>query len=525
VTAVLEAPELLGHQRPRLASVPFSCSYAAGEEAVELCAKAGLILDDWQDWTLKKSMGTREDGRWSAFEVGLMVSRQNGKNQILVARQLAGLFLLGEELLIHTAHEFKAANEHFRKMRELVESQNWLISKIRTNGIRTSHGDEAIELRPTPTLIFGARGVQVRKSVAPRLRFLARSRGSGRSFTCNCLFYDEAMILSDEEVGASLPTLSAVANPQVWYTASAGYQDSTQLSRVRNRGIAGTDDSLVWLEWSIDKHHEMCKPGCAEHDETDDIASWAKANPGLGIRLSLEHTRREYIKMSPAEFERERLGVGDWPADEMGWNVIPEPVWNACAADDAPRPSRIAVAVDMTPDQSAACIMIAGLLGDDKVLIERPVAIEDGIEKIDHRAGKDWIFPRLAELRARHNVCAIVIDPVSPAASLLVELEKHFPQPQDKKLWRIVTPNMRDVAQAFGQFYTLCADGKLVHLGQPDVRAAVAGAVRRDLGDGQFAWARKLAPTIDISPLCAATLAAWAANKFGRGYDLLNSIA
>jgi phage terminase large subunit-like protein len=323
------AEDVLGHQRPRIASVPYACSDAAGEEAVDLAAKTGLILDDWQAWSLRQSMGTREDGRWSAFEVGVMVSRQNGKNGILCARELAGLVLMGESLIIHTAHEFKASSEHFRKMRNIFETNDFLMRRVRPHGIKTSHGDEAIEMRATPTLIFGAKGVQVRKSVAPRLRFLARSRGSGRSFTCDCLVYDEAMILSDEEVGASLPTLSAVPNPQVWYTASAGYPDSIQLARVRNRGIAGTDDSLVWLEWSIDPHHELCRPGCKDHDEPDSIESWAKANPGLGIRLSLEHTRREYTKMGTAQFARERLGVGDWPVDEMGWAVIPETVWDA----------------------------------------------------------------------------------------------------------------------------------------------------------------------------------------------------
>jgi len=522
---IVDDPPILGHQRPRIASVPHFMSSAAAEDAIDLCGKAGLALDDWQAWSLRQAMGTRADGKWAAFEVGLLVSRQNGKNSLLQARQLAGLFLLGEELLIHTAHEFKAANEHFRRMRDLVESRAWLVSRLRTHGIRTSHGDEAIELRPTPTLIFGPSSKMVRKSVAPRLRFLARSRGSGRSFTCNCLFYDEAMILSDEEVGASLPTLSAVPNPQVWYTASAGYQDSTQLSRVRNRGLAGTDDSLVWLEWSIEKHHELCRPGCDQHDDPASVSSWAKANPGLGIRLSLEHTQREFVKMSPAEFERERLGVGDWPADEMGWNVIPEGVWDSCAGQrsDFTQPSRIALAVDCTPDLSASCIMVAAVLDEERIIIDRGVAVVDEEEKIDHRAGTEWVLPRLRELYQRHNVAAIIIDPVSPAAALLVDIEKEFPQ-KDKKHSKLITPNMRDVAQAFGQFYTLCGDQNLVHFGQRDVRSAVAGAVRRDIGDGQFAWARK-ATNVDISPLTAATLAAWGANKYGRGYDLLKSIA
>ena len=33
--------------------------------------------------------------------MGLICSRQNGKGALLEARELAGLFLLGEELILH----------------------------------------------------------------------------------------------------------------------------------------------------------------------------------------------------------------------------------------------------------------------------------------------------------------------------------------------------------------------------------------------------------------------------------------
>ena len=327
----LTAERVTGHQRPSKLCLPPAYSTAAGEEAVELCAAAGIVYDDWQNWSLTQACGTLGNGLWAAFEVGLLVSRQNGKNEILLGRELAGLVHFHEQLIIHTAHEFKASSEHFRKMRRVFEANDWLMRRVKPNGFRTTTGQEAIELRAEPALIFGPGARLVRKSIEPRLRFLARSRGSGRSFTCDCLVYDESMILSDDEVDASLPTLSAVPNPQVWYTASAGYPDSVQLARVRNRGLAGTDPSLAWLEWSIDPHNEFCDPDCAKHDEPASHASWAKANPGLGIRLSVEHTEREFNKMGTEGFMRERLGVGDWPAEEMRWGVIPEPLWDACA--------------------------------------------------------------------------------------------------------------------------------------------------------------------------------------------------
>ena len=79
--------ERVGNQRPRICHVPPSVR-SIGSDALELCAIAGLTLDDWQAWVLEQASGEQEDGRWSCFEVGLTVSRQNGKSELLVARLL-----------------------------------------------------------------------------------------------------------------------------------------------------------------------------------------------------------------------------------------------------------------------------------------------------------------------------------------------------------------------------------------------------------------------------------------------------
>src|ERR1700753_2632855 len=92
---------LIGAQRPRTSSVPIALSTGPGEDAVELAASAGLLLDDLPAWAPRNSMGVVGGGLWAAFEVGLLVPRQNGKNGILEARELAGLYLLDESLLIH----------------------------------------------------------------------------------------------------------------------------------------------------------------------------------------------------------------------------------------------------------------------------------------------------------------------------------------------------------------------------------------------------------------------------------------
>lgn len=548
---------IVGQQRPRLWYLPPAVSYEPGTEAVQLSASAGLVLDDWQAWALTASMGIAADDRWAAFEVGMIISRQNGKNAVLEARELAALFLTDEPLTIHTAHEFKAAQEQFRRLRSTIENRRSLIKRVKS--ITTSHGDEAIELLPTPTLIMGSGGKYVKRSVAPRLRFLARSRGSGRSFTCDLLVWDEAMILSEEQVGAAMPTLSAVWNPQLWYTGSAGDQTSVQLARVRGRGVAADQrrradtgslvarptmsapDSLAYFEWSIDPCHEYCRkicpihrdrvnclsscqPACPDHDDPHDPRSWARANPGLGIRISTEHVQREMASMSPSgvmvcppdTFARERLTVGNWPTDENAWAVIAESTWDACADENSQRPEPpLCICPDVTPDGSAGSIAIAGRRPDGKMVVE----IAEG----DHQSGTAWMVPRLKYLQSRltrkYRPCAIVIDKSGPAHILLDDCAAAG--------LTIETPTLNEVGQAFGIFYRAVQDRDIVHLGgdlQPDLRAAVAGAQRRDIGDGGHAWARK-ATSVDISPLVAATLAVWGHGRFGKhSYDVVASI-
>ena len=47
---------------------------------------------------LEGACAVTADGAWAALDVGLLVPRQSGKTSLLVARELAGLFLFGERL-------------------------------------------------------------------------------------------------------------------------------------------------------------------------------------------------------------------------------------------------------------------------------------------------------------------------------------------------------------------------------------------------------------------------------------------
>lgn len=473
---VAEPEPVYGAQRPRLLAVPPTFRSSAGQEAVELAARAGLELDPWQQHVLDLGLRERDDLRWAAFEVCVNVPRQNGKGGIIEARELAGLFLFGERLILHSAHEFKTSIVAFRRIEALILNCDDLRKRVAR--VRKTTGEEAVELIGGQTL-----------------RFLARSGGSGRGFTGDCNILDESMILGDDAMSALMPTMAAVDNPQMWYFGSAGIgHQSMQLARLRARALAALesgepDPSLAYFEWSINAHADECLPGCREHDDVDAPESVLKANPAVGYRLTLEKTTRERLSMGPGPFARERLGVGDYPSDGAEtWQVIGEDAWRALADGQSTPCDPVAFAIDTTPERSHSAIGVAGASGE-----------ATHVEVVDHRPGTGWVVERACDLQERWKPRCWVVDEAGPSGSLIPELRKAG--------LLVVSPKARQVAQACGQFYDGVTEQSIAHLDQAPLAAALAGAQKRPLGDA-WAWARR-GVSVDISPLVTVTLAKW----------------
>lgn len=462
----LGAPSVSGVQRPRLYSLPPSVS-STGAEAVELCRMAGLLLDPWEEFVLASALGERPDGKWAAFEVGLVVPRQNGKGAVLEGRELAGLFLLGERFITHSAHQFDTSLEAFRRLLMLIEDTPDFDRRVKR--VSRSHGEEGIELK----------GGQ-------RIRFRTRTKGGGRGFTGDCLILDEAMDLPETAHGALLPTLSARPNPQVWYTGSAVDQNVHEhgvvLARIRDRGVTGGDPGLAYFEWSAD----------ADLDTVEDVASdvrvWAQANPGLGIRINAEHIAAERRSMDPRTFAVERLGVGDWPSlDGDDDDDITKEMWDACEDRASTVADPVRFAFDVRPDRRKAAIGVAGLRSDGLC----------HIEIVEHKDGTRWLPDRLAELVERHDAAPVIFDEKSPAAALtpkLVELGIPFE-----------ALGASEYSQGCALFFDAVDQKQVRHLGTSELAAAARGAAKRPLGDA-WAWSRKNS-AVDISPLVAVTLA------------------
>jgi hypothetical protein len=470
----------LGDQRPRVFCRPSESVGSAGREAVDLARMAGLHLDPWQEFVLEHSLAEKANGLWAAFTVGLEVPRQNGKDGILEARSLAGLFLLGEQLIIHSAHQFDTSLEAFRRLLFLVEENPEFMKRVKPKGVKKSHGEEGIELRS-----------------GQRIRYRTRTSGGGRGFSGDCVFLNEAMILSTASQGALLPTLSARPNPQVWYVGSAVdqavHEHGEVFARVRSQAMeAEEQDGIAYFGWSP----AFDSPDEVTHEAASDPKVWAQSNPALGIRIAPEHIALELQSMDPRTFAVERLGVGDWPDLTLNQGrVIQIGAWDALTDLESSIDWTLRFAFDVSPDRSRAAIAAVGRREDDLV----------HVEVVDHRKGTGWVAPRLAQLVEENDVAAPVrCDAAGPASSLVTAIEELEVD--------VDAVTAREHADACGQLYDLVypqgvdgGEGLLRHLGTPELRAAIRGAEKRPLGEA-WAWARSKS-TVDICPLVAVTLA------------------
>lgn len=460
-----ENSELFGIQTPRIRHLP-SAKHSLGDAAVELAASFGLILDPWQCNVLRDALQVKDSdpSKWASFEVGLVCARQNGKGSILEARELAGALLLGEKLIVHSAHEFKTAKEAMRRLEMLLAEAG---EPYRAN---RSHGEESIEF----------------KNTGARVMFQTRTKAAGRGLSGDLVILDEAMILSSDAVGALLPTMSARPNPQLWYTGSAVDQtvhvNGTVFASVRERGIGGEDPSLCWLEWS-----------CEDDASLDDPQQWAIANPGIGHRISVDHIRNERRALihQPKVFAVERLSIGDWPALSDLESEIPLDSWSemACAEPDLVGPR--AIAVHRSRDRRCWAVAAAQRTSDNKVHVEIGPVREGS-----HTDVAEYLVDKVGQW----NPISLVIDRRS--AAMVLE-----PLLLDAGIEPTVT-NSTDLALACGGFLDDALSGLLSHSNQTVFNEAAASALKRDLPGGGFAW-NEGADGVVTAPLIAATLAHW----------------
>lgn len=468
----LLAESLCGSRTPTRLRLPAGdLDYSLADEVLSWVDSIGMTLFDWQKDCLRRGLAV-SGRKWAAYEVDLVVPRQNGKNELLVALELAAVAVLRKRLVVHSAHEAATAQKHFGRFQELAErlpEVEKLLPATKTQGFYTANGKEHISFRNGAVIDFRT-----------------RTRKAGRGFSSDLVVLDEAFELPPAAVGSLMYTLRARKNPQIWKTSSAAHANSNVLHADRKRADADdpNDSRFLYMEWGND-----------EGTDPSDPAVWARSNPSMGLvapgfALEPQTFQNEYssARHDPellAEFVREICGVPEPPLGEVA-RIIDPTLWSLLADERSKVASHDAWALAVTPDRKFASIGLAGRRSDGRVHVEcvwrQPTA--GALEKVV----EVWKAKKLPLRIHRSGAEGSFIPPLLEAGVEVVEVTS------------------ADVAQATGQFIDAANSDGLRHLDQSSVNKALSGAVLRPQPDGASLWWQR-GSSVEISPLVAVTVA------------------
>lgn len=471
-------------QVPRVHVAP-RAEASDGSIAGAFSAAYGLTPDEWQRLVLDDWLATRS-GKWTSLTAGLSVARQQGKNALLEIRELYGMVALGEKIL-HTAHEVKTAQKHFRRLKYFFgETDN----------------DPGAQFPELNALVERVRNVNGQEAVLLKnggsIELVARSKNSGRGFTVDVLVMDEAQEMSEDSLEALMPTTSAApsGNPQWIFTGTPPGPNAIGevFTRVREEALGDKPGRLCWHEWSVE--------GSVDLDDRD---LWRMTNPALDAgRLQIEVIEGERARFSDGGFARERLGRWDKVAgSSRRWS---EEFWNA---DGVTR----SVPVDgvrsfaVAYSQDGGRVSVAGSVKHDDGVHVELVAAHSG----DTSSGVDSLADWLAERWRQVSMIAIA---GAPGAALRQALRDRG---VSETVIRVMTTT--DYFQANTMTEDALKSKSVTHpVGVAgdvlDASVAVCDAKRRG-ASGQWGWVSTV-PDGDETPVESFCAAYWAARTSKR---------
>ena len=434
------------------------------------CRRIGIEFDPWQADLNRAILAKDTFGLYAADTVVMSICRQAGKTFNVGALVFADSIINPGTTTIWTAHRFKVSRETFDELRALARSP-LLTPHIDYDKITTGAGNETIPFRNGSRIVFAA-----------------RERGAIRGFSkVERLILDEVQYLKESEMSDLAPTMNQAVNPQIIMmgTPPSPAMPGEVVTQLRKTALSGEEtEGLLYVEYAADPTAPV---------DLDAEGVWeqvAKANPSFPHRTTKRAIRRlRRLLTNDDDFRREAYGI--WDAASKS-TVFEYGVWESGERELRPIDLGVdALAIATSIDGSRSAIVAAS--EDDGEVWVKPLR---------YGPGTSWVVQEALELQAEYQV-ELVIDSKGPAAVLIPELEN-----QGAFLRIASTDNVLD---ACAKFEEAVKSGRVRYEPAEELTAAVAVAVKRDVGD-RWAWGRRKAAG-DISPLEAATLAAWAAGE------------
>lgn len=483
---------LLGKQTPRLSHVPDG-DVARGEAAVEFARWCGLTLYPWQEDLLRDMCRTGADGNWAAREAVVVVPRQNGKGEILVARELAGIYLFGEKTIGHSAHFMDTAQDAQKRLWEVIESNEnlmfWWEDDPDTPGVPhfgRTNGKENISF-PTGQEVL----------------FRTRTDKTFRGLSLDLVIFDECFNLPNEINAAMSKTTRAKERAQRIYISSPVdrqvHMHGAIFSAKRWAGIDGAD-GVLFKEWSLEDGADIYA------EDTMRATNPSLVDRGPGAQLSdikgdaaaartSEILRRQYMV--------ESLGWGDWyprdgdVVDDFQPVLSPGEVAGMTVSDvKRAELSGWRLCVDASPDRDVCSVAVAGRRSDGAVV--GLVGYHGSLVTAD-------VVGVVMQVCDDIDPAEILVDPKSPAWVVGEALER-----EGLDVRKLTYPEVKAATGAFLQgqrdatMFLADADGTVASAFEvAELKADANGGVR---------WARHEGQGI-ICQLTAVSYAMWAAQN------------
>lgn len=346
-----------GRQTPTQSVVlPYEKTY--GNETIEIYNSTGRKAQEWQELLCYDILAVNKEGLWVHTKAGYSVSRRNGKNEIVVMREMWGL-LHGERIL-HTAHR-TTRHAAWERLCGLLDK-----AKIEYKSIKAS-----------------GRGCIYIKGSDARVEFRTRSSKGGLGEGFDLLIIDEAQEYTDDQESALKYVVSDSPNPQTIFcgTPPTAVSTGTVFTKYRNTTLSGGTINGYWAEWSVE-----------EQSDVYDRELWYRCNPSLGTILT-ERKIFDEITSDLLDFNIQRLGL--WIKFNLK-SAISKAEWESLKVMKLPKlKGPMFVGIKYGRDgRNVAMSIVVRTDEEDKIFIET-------IDCREIRGGNAWILMFLSKVNAK----------------------------------------------------------------------------------------------------------------------------
>lgn len=448
-----------GRQTPTQSQVlPYTITY--GNEAIDIYNTTGRTAQEWQELLCYDIMAVNEEGLWVHTKAGYSIPRRNGKNEVVVMREMWGI-THGEKIL-HTAHRTTTSHAAWERLCGMLDK-----AKIEYKSIKAS-GRECIYIKGSDA----------------RVEFRTRSSKGGLGEGFDLLVIDEAQEYTDDQESALKYVVSDSKNPQTIFcgTPPTMVSSGTVFVKYRNKTLQGGTANGFWAEWSVE-----------QESDPYDRELWYQCNPSLGTVLT-ERAILDEITSDLLDFNIQRLGL--WIKYNLK-SAISKAEWQALSVSHLPElKGPLFVGVKYGRDGTNVAMSIAVKTKEDKIFVET-------IDCREVRAGNVWMLSFLEKA----DVKKVVIDGANGQQLLADDMK-------EEKMKAPVLPTVKEIILANAAFEQGICQGTIAHMNQPSLAQAAGNSEKRAIGsNGGFGY-KAQREEIEIAILDSVIYAFWACSEY-----------